>query len=76
MFSNIYKVSDYHDFWNLIEKHVAYVSELDELDGWFTAFSEDLAVRPNVTCHHIGGKVGDPSVERSVLLGIAKVRID
>lgn len=59
-----------------MEKHFAYVIELDELHEWVTAFRYDIAVRANVMCHHVNGGVADPSMKRQKFIDAAKAKTD
>lgn len=63
-------------YFHSLEKHFAYVIELDELHEWVTAFRYDIAVRANVMCHHVNGSVADPSVRRPRFLDAARAKTE
>lgn len=62
------------DFGNNLEEHFEYVQKLSVRHGWMTAFRYDIAVRTDVTCNHVNGAPGDPSVKREEFLEDALAR--
>lgn len=70
------EVYEHVEFAKALETHFDYVISLDRRYGWVVAFRYDIAVRSNVTCHHVNGSVADPSVQRPIFLESAIARTD
>lgn len=56
------------DFGNDLEEHFEYVQNLSIRHGWVTAYRYNIAVRTDMTCNHVNGAPGDPSVKREEFL--------